>query len=402
MLAFLVTGLIAIIAGGIVWHEVRVKHLNIWMGTYLRARLRKACGFEGASSVTPVHVLFCIVDHFEPVAEGSTVEQERERMRDWLTRYPALARRHKDSEGRSPQHTWFYPGENYRAEYLDDLVTLCQQGLGEIELHLHHGYDTSDSLREKLLRAIYQFNKHGALITQDVPSKQVYGFIHGNMALDNSMDNQALCGVDAEITVLRETGCYADFSMPTAPAISQSRKINAVYYSTDDPSRSKSHDTGIDVEVGRTSSSDLMIIQGPLGINWYNRKGGVIPKIENGELQASNPPSLARILNWVQQHVHVKGRPEWVIVKVSCHGAEDRSRDVLLGDIADEMYSLLEQQYRDQLAYRLHYVTARELYNIIKAAEAGLMGNPALYRDYVIPPYQTHSEDMLSRAAGLK
>ena len=37
--------------------------------------------------------------------------------------------------------------------------------------------------------------------------------------------------------------------------------------------------------------------------------------------------------------------------------------------------------------YVLHYVTAREMYNIIKAAEAGKKGNPATYRDYLIPQY---------------
>src|SRR5207249_9682648 len=88
------------------------------------------------------------------------------------------------------------------------------------------------------------------------------------------------------------------------------------------------------------------------------------------------------------QHVHVKGRPEWVFVKVSCHGAEDRSRDSLLGVTADEMYTDLEKECRDRSGYRLHYVTARELYNIIKAAEAGLTGDPGQYRNYVIPPYQ--------------
>jgi hypothetical protein len=390
MLSVLLIGLIATIAIGIVFHEVRAKHLNIWMGAYLQARLRKACGLEAPPSVNPVHVLFCVVDHFEPVAEGSTIEQERERMRDWLTRYPALARRHRDSDGRPPQHTWFYPGENYRAEYLDDLLQLCQQGLGEIELHLHHGHDTGESLRGKIQHAMSVFNKHGALITQDVPPKQVYGFIHGNMALDNSMNNPALCGVDDEITVLKETGCYADFSMPTAPAISQTQKINAVYYASDNPCKSKSHDNGIDVEVGRMANGDLMIVEGPLGINWSSRKWGIIPKIENGELQASNPPSSARIRNWVRQHVHVKGRPEWVVVKVSCHGAEDRSRDCLLGLPADQMYSELENMYRDRAGFQLHYVTARELYNIIKAAEAGLKGKPLAYKDFIVPRYRTH------------
>ena len=54
-------------------------------------------------------------------------------MRDWLERYPVLAARHKDSDGRPPQHTWFYPAEAYDPEYLDDLARLCHQRLGEIE-----------------------------------------------------------------------------------------------------------------------------------------------------------------------------------------------------------------------------------------------------------------------------
>ena len=94
---------------------------------------------------------------------------------------------------------------------------------------------------------------------------------------------------------------------------------------------------------------------------------------------------------WIDQHIHVNGRPEWVFVKVSCHGAEERSWDALLGEAAEEMYASLEARYRDQSEYRLHYVTARELYNIIKAAEAGKTGDPSQYKNFSIPPYRTHS-----------
>ena len=34
----------------------------------------------------------------------------------------------------------------------------------------------------------------------------------------------------------------------------------------------------------------------------------------------------------------------------------------------------------------LHYVSAREAYNIVKAAEAGMQGNPGDYRDFHLPP----------------
>jgi hypothetical protein len=204
------------------------------------------------------------------------------------------------------------------------------------------------------------------------------------------MGDAALCGVNDEIAILKETGCYADFSMPTAPGISQTKKINALYYASDDRCSPKSHDTGIDVEVGQQQTGDLMIVQGPIGLNWSSRKYVILPKIENSEIQGSNPPSMARISSWVQTHVHVKGRPEWIFVKISCHGAEDRSRDALLGNVADQMYSDLEREYRDKPGYALHYLTSRELYNIAKAAEAGLSGDPDLYRNYFIPPYRTH------------
>ena len=83
-------------------------------------------------------------------------------------------------------------------------------------------------------------------------------------------------------------------------------------------------------------------------------------------------------------------RNSWVFVKVSCHGAEDRSREVLLGKSGDAMYDDLEREYRDHPEFRLHYVTAREMYNIAKAAEVGKKGDPANFLDYAIPPYQTH------------
>ena len=382
---------LGIVIGFVTLCVCREKNIGLWIVSYIVHASRRAGIFGKPSGKETTHVLFCMVDHFEPIKPDSSRAQQEARMRDWLERYPALATRHRDSDGKPPQHTWFYPGEKYDPEYLDGLARLSQAGFGEIELHLHHGHDTGDTLRAKIRKAIADFAKHGALVTQETVIRHVYGFIHGNMALDNSMNDPALCGVNGEISVLKDTGCYADFSMPTAPAESQPGKVNTIYYATDDPDRPKSHDTGIDVEVGRPASGDLMIVPGPLAFNWHSRKWGIIPRIENAEIQASNPPTPSRVRNWVRQHIHVTGRPEWVFVKVSCHGAEDRSREEVLGASADQMYSVLEKEYRDRSGYCLHYVTARETYNIIKAAEAGLSGNPSLYRDYVIPRYRTHS-----------
>jgi len=47
----------------------------------------------------------------------------------------------------------------------------------------------------------------------------------------------------------------------------------------------------------------------------------------------------------------------------------------------------LEQQYNDGRGYVLHYVTAREAYNVARAAAAGRSGDPTLYYDYEVKPY---------------
>jgi len=130
-----------------------------------------------------------------------------------------------------------------------------------------------------------------------------------------------------------------------------------------------------------------MIFQGPLTINWHDWRFGWHPTIENGEIGNSRThDDPKRIDCWINQHIHVKGRPDWIFVKVFCHGGQDY--DAVLSEQSDKMHFYLESNYNDGENYQLHYVTAREAYNIIKAAEEGKSGNPNQYRDHIImPPY---------------
>jgi len=194
-----------------------------------------------------------------------------------------------------------------------------------------------------------------------------------------------MCGINNELIVLRELGCYADFTLPSAPSETQTKQINSIYYSQDDPDLPKSHDTGVEVEKGVKPSGDLMLIQGPLTLNWRNRKWGLVPRLETGELRQSSPPSAQRVDLWVNCNIQVKGRPEWIFVKIYTHGTQESDMPVLLGKESDEMFSYLESKYNDGTNYVLHYVSAREMYNIVKAAESGESGNPSIFRDYHLP-----------------
>lgn len=356
------------------------RNLHIWLPSFALSRAVRL--FPPRRSRRPRHILFCIANHFEPAWGALPYEKEVQRVEAWVKRWPELASRHKDSDGRPPQHTFFYPLEEYRWEHLEKLAGLCRQGYGEVEIHLHHDGDTAEGLRAKLEEGKKKLASHGLLARDRVTGDIRYGFVHGNWALDNSRQDGRWCGVNNELQILRETGCYADFTLPSAPSDTQTRKINSIYYATDDPDRPKSHNRGVNVEVGKEPEGDLMIIQGVLGLNFEKRKYGLLPRVENCDINKMQLPTKDRIDLWVKSHIHVKGRPEWIFIKAHTHGAQERNWDVLLSEPFDHMLSYLEELYNDGEKYQLHYLTAREMYNIIKAAEQGLKGKPNLYRDF--------------------
>ena len=330
--------------------------------------------------------MFCFVDHFEPMWRGADLATQRARVDRWCRDYRALASTHRDADGRPPQHSFFYPEEEYAEEHLDKLAALCADGYGEIEVHLHHDNDTEANFRQSITRFCRILHeRHGALSRAQGDDRLRFGFIHGNWCLDNSRADGRWCGIDNELVLLRELGCYADFTLPSAPSDTQTSTVNAIYYATDDPQAPKSHDRGTPVRVGGETSGDLMIVQGPLGLNWRERRWGLLPRIENADVRAGCPPTPARVDAWIRTAVHVQGRPDWIFVKIHTHGTQEGDMDTLLGSAADAMHAHLERNYNDGERHVLHYVTAREVYNIIKAAEAGEQGDPHAYRDYVLP-----------------
>ncbi|HOW42778.1 MAG TPA: hypothetical protein PLF03_03850 [Candidatus Omnitrophota bacterium] len=298
-----------------------------------------------------------------------------------------MAKQFRDSDGKVPQHTWFYPPHHQEA-FLEDLVTLCKKGFGEIEMHMHHNRmnpfpEINDSFRVKLLKCVEDYSKYGIFCLPDGSKK--FGFIHGDWSLDNAR-GEKFCGVNNEIQLLKECGCYADFTFPTIE-IAQPRMINKMYYANDNPLKSKSYDVGNEIVVHGEVSGDLMIVQGILGLRWGSKRFFLKPTIETSNLDFNEEPTIARTDFWVKNAIVVKGRPQWRFIKLHTHGAREETWDSLFGSSAESMFNHLSQVYNDKERYSLHYVTAREMYNIVKAAEAGKEGNPNQFRDFIIPRY---------------
>ncbi len=360
---------------------LKERHLETWVRGYVRHVIHRARAprFDGTR-----HLLFALCDHYEPLWGKADVAQGKVRVQAWEEGYPALAREFRDADGRPPQHSFFFPGEEYTPGFLDSLAGLARAGFGEVELHLHHDGDTRDQLRAKIADYLRIFASHGHL-SRDPDGRIRYGFIHGNWALANARADGRQCGVDDELPLLFETGCYADFTFPAAPDEAQPDIVNQIYWPTGDLTRARCYEGGERARVGQVRDDRILMIEGPLGLALRPRLRSPI-RIENGAITARDPAGLDRVRTWVQQAIGVEGRPDWVFVKVHTHGAPEQQGASLLGAGGRLMHSALTTRFNDGKRWVLHYVTAREMFNIARAAMDGRSGNPAQFRDYRLPP----------------
>lgn len=353
-----------------------IKAFDIWLPAWVKRR-------SEASALGARHVIIAVCDHFEPLQREGKADA-LDRVTAWRRRFPQAIAGLADSGGRQPRHTLFYPVEKYDKEIVSEIAGFCNEAPCELEVHLHHDNDTADNLRRTLSESIERFVSHGALARDEQGSIR-FGFIHGDWALDHSHPQGRHCGVPDELRILREAGCYADFTLPSAPDRTQTRVINSLYYARED-GRPKSHDRGrriISDRDGHPAGLDeLLIVQGPLGLNWDRRKWGLLPRLENGDLTAANPPTMDRFRLWLDCRINVIGRPNWLFVKLHTHGARRDNMEMLLGPPMRSFHESLARVAQRDPSLRYHYVTAREMVNIIHAAESGHSGDPGRFRDF--------------------
>jgi hypothetical protein len=358
-----------------------------WLPDYAWQRLARR------SRGGPVHLIFALADHFEPAivpgdgrARAPYDEQER-RLERWCREYPRLVDPWRDSDGRPFKHTYFYPAEQYDRGLMEQLAEHCHAGWGEVEVHLHHGTETPDTA-ENTRRQLLEFrdvlaHQHGCLSYLNGSESPQYAFVHGNFALANSNQGRD-CGVDSEMQVLADTGCYADLTMPAAALHgSQIGKINSLYECGFPLDQRAPHRRGRDLERGRAPGIFPLMVQGPLMLD-FGSSGRRIA-IENGALTGPNPPSLRRLNLWKQAGISVQGRPDWLFIKLHCHSMDPTQEAAVLGEqVRNFLRDLVEgAQHRGET---VHFVSAREMVNMILAACDGREGNPGDYRNYRLQP----------------
>src|SRR6266700_7366561 len=100
----------------------------------------------------PSHLVFLVANHFEP----ATDEQGLVQLEKWCHMARVTGNAVRDHDGTPFRHTNFFPAEQYHKPLLDQLAALQAEGLGEVEIHLHHGVDKPDT-PESFKRVLVDF-----------------------------------------------------------------------------------------------------------------------------------------------------------------------------------------------------------------------------------------------------
>src|SRR5262249_25148866 len=94
-------------------------------------------------------------------------------------------------------------------------------------------------------------------------------------------------------------------------------------------------------------------------------------RVENSCIQENQAPSRHRVRLWIRSRVQIHTRRDWYFVKLHTHGATEANQRMLLGEPMVQFHTDLLRYSRENPNFRYHYVTAREMYNLACAGEAG-------------------------------
>jgi hypothetical protein len=380
-----------------------------WLARYPFWRAREMAGRGNGESHGRQHLIFVVANHFEPAwnEKGAHLDWNTQlvKLDRWCEQAHAIGNAVRDADGTPFRHTNFYPGEQYHPRLLQRLAELQAEGFGEVEIHLHHGVDKPDTA-DNLRRSLTEFrdvlaNEHQCLSRVDENSTPQFAFVHGNLALANSSGGR-YCGVDSEMRILAEVGCYADMTLPSAPDQSQVSRINAIYQCGNALDEARSHRSGPSISVGTADVQLPVIFTGPLVFNWRRRVNGLpIPRLDDGAVTANQTLDLARLARWRSARIHVEGRPEWLFIKLYCHGFFQVDQPSMIGErMLRFMGEAIEHGERTN-EFKVHFASAREAFNIVMAAVDGHDGEPGLYRDYRLRQIMTEQASQLTAIADM-
>ncbi len=179
-------------------------------------------------------------------------------------------------------------------------------------------------------------------------------------------------------------GCYADFTFPAFGSLCQPKIVNRHYYPEKSHTISKSYDRGVFMKAGQPRVG-LLMFSGPMSFDSKSLR------VDDGRVESNFPLTYRRFENWLNANVHVQEKEDWIFMKLYTHSARERTREELFSSKTENFYREITDRAK-RGDFNLYFVTAREIYNLAKAAEAGVTGSPQEYFDFEITPPRNRAE----------
>jgi len=281
---------------------------------------------HGQHGQEQLHLYAAFCNHLSPFHGSVSQEIAEHRIVTWQREYTRFASEHRDSLGNMPVHTFFYDEADYNPRFIDVLHRMCKNGIADVEILLRHDQNTAFNFKRKVegFRDVL-FHHHGLLRRNEEAIS--FAFVHDYTAPCGSHQQNILCNVNQKQLILKECGCYADFTLTNQKKRASVKK-------------------------------ELLLIEGPLGTNWKT----LLPRVENGEISARSRFTPHRARMWLDTVPQINGDTKNIFLKLHTHGAVDSTVRYLFGESGiHELYGYLEKISVDNCDLILHYVSAYEM-----------------------------------------
>ena len=174
--------------------------------------------------------------------------------------------------------------------------------------------------------------------------------------ITRSLMNGEWCGLNGEIALLRDLGCYADFTMPSLPSAAKGRVVNQIYWCTNNgDNKPRSFDRGMRATVGGGDQGDLLMINGPIGVRFHGR---LMPRMKKGEIAGYDMPTPSRVRQWFDRAPSIG---DDLFLKLYAHGAPEGNLRPLLNGGLRNLYTWLAEE-ADRRGIEIHWTTAWQMY----------------------------------------
>ena len=121
------------------------------------------------------------------------------------------------------------------------------------------------------------------------------------------------------------------------------------------------------VDIARRSGGRCSAALRKLSTPWTSRLIARLCPSDNGAITRANPLSVQRLRLWKRANICVSGRPDWLFIKLHCHGMDPLQQEAVVGTPMRQFLCDLVKGAQER-GETLHFVSAREMVNVVLAA----------------------------------